>query len=282
MTSHAWVGVGIALIGALGYALGAAIQQHEAVIHGATMRLARLPRWWAGGVIAFAGACMHAVALSFTPLVIVQPISVATLVFAVPLAAGLNGRRPRRAEIVGSIAVTAGLLGLMLLVPANDAPPVMSDRAGLGLIACVGLLVAVTFLVARWVDGPWKALLMAIGSGAVTATVSTFVRVVGGGLHGDLHRLFSWFAAAVPVLLVCAVVLLQKSYAVGYFGIAYAGVQVVDPITSVIAGSVLLGESLPSGTGAIVPALAAAAALIAGTITLGRLTPDHSPAPARA
>jgi drug/metabolite transporter (DMT)-like permease len=279
VTSHAWLGVGIALIGALGYAVGAAVQQHEAVIHGATARLMRLPRWWIGGVIGFTGACLHAVALSFASLVIVQPISVATLVFAVPLAAGLNGRRPRRAEIVGSVAVAAGLLGLMVLVPARDVTPVLSDRAGLGLIACVGVVVAVSLLVARWAGGPVKALLMAVGSGAVTATVSTFVRVVGGGLHGDLHRLLHWFTVAIPVLLVCAVVLLQKSYAVGYFGIAYAGVQVVDPVTSVIAGSVLLGEALPSGAGNVVPALIAAAALIAGTITLGRLTPDHAAAP---
>ncbi len=276
-----WLGVSIALVGALGYALGAALQQFEAVSEGATLKLVKRPRWWIGGVIGFTGACLHAVALSVAPLVVVQPVSVATLVFAVPLAAMLHGRRPHRAEIIGSIAVAAGLLGLMLLVPAHNVTPSLSTRAALGLISCVGLVVAVCFLIARWQKGPLKALFMAIGAGSVTATVSTFVRVVGGGLGGDFVRLLHWFTVAIPVLLVCAVVLLQKSYAVGYFGIAYAGVQVVDPITSVLAGAVLLGEPLPSGAGNVIPALLAAAVLIAGTITLGRLTPDHShPAPA--
>lgn len=276
-----WLGVSIALVGALGYALGAALQQFEAVSEGATLKLVKRPRWWIGGVIGFTGACLHAVALSFAPLVVVQPVSVATLVFAVPLAAMLHGRRPHRAEIIGSIAVAAGLLGLMLLVPTNNVTPSLSTQAALGLIGCVGLVVAVCFLIARWQKGPLKALLMAIGAGSVTATVSTFVRVVGGGLGGDLARLLHWFTVAIPVLLVFAVVLLQKSYAVGYFGIAYAGVQVVDPITSVLAGAVLLGEPLPSGAGNVIPALLAAGVLIAGTITLGRLSPDHShPAPA--
>ncbi|OPG14385.1 DMT family transporter [Microbispora sp. GKU 823] len=271
-----WVGVAIALVGALGYALGAALQQFEAVSEGATLALVRRPRWWIGGVIGFAGASLHAVALSLAPLVVVQPVSVATLVFAVPLAATLHGRRPRRAEIAGSIAVAVGLLGLMLLVPAHNVTPVLSDAHALELIGCVALVVAVTFTAARWLRGPAKALLMAIGAGAVTATVSTFVRVVGGGLEGDLGRLVHWFTLAIPVLLVCAVVLLQKSYAVGYFGIAYAGVQVVDPITSVTAGAVLLGESLPTEVDKVIPALLAAGLLIAGTITLGRLAPDHS------
>ncbi|GII56667.1 hypothetical protein Pth03_50560 [Planotetraspora thailandica] len=269
-------GISIALVGAFGYAFGAALQQLEAVRAGATLKLVRRPRWWIGGIVGFAGASLHALALSIAPLVIVQPVSVATLVFAVPLAAFLRGRRPRRAEIIGSIAVAAGLLGLMLLVPARNVTPVLSNAAALGLIGTIALVVAVSFTLARRLSGAFKALLMSIGAGSVTATVSTFVRVVGGGMGGDLARLLTWFTLAIPVLLVCAVVLLQKSYAVGYFGIAYAGVQVVDPITSVAAGVLLLGESLPIGTGNVIPALVAAAVLIGGTITLGRMTPDHT------
>ncbi|MEV7010485.1 DMT family transporter [Streptosporangium sp. NPDC051022] len=270
-----WVGMSIALIGALGYALGAALQQFEAVSEGASLRLMRRPRWWLGGVIGFTGASLHAVALSLAPLVVVQPISVATLVFAVPLAAMLHGRRPRKEEIIGSIAVAVGLLGLMLLVPSHASTPHMTNGEAFGFLGCVGLIVLVTHLVGRKATGSSKALLLSVGAGAVTASVSTFVRVVGGGLEGDLSRLLTWFTFAIPVLLVCAVVLLQRSYEVGYFGIAYAAVQVVDPITSIIAGAVLLEEPMPTGVANVIPALLAAAVLIWGTVTLGRLSPDH-------
>ncbi|MER5323477.1 DMT family transporter [Streptosporangium roseum] len=270
-----WVGMSIALVGALGYALGAALQQFEAVSEGASLKLMRRPRWWVGGVIGFAGASMHAVALSFAPLVAVQPISVATLVFAVPLAAMLHGRRPHRAEIVGSIAVAVGLLGLMLLVPVHAVRPHMTGGEAFGFLACIGLVVLAAHLAARKAAGSAKALLLSIGAGVVTASVSTFVRVVGGNLNGDLSNLLSWFTVAVPVLLVCAVVLLQKSYAVGYFGIAYATVQVVDPITSITAGALLLDEAMPTGLANVIPAIFAAALLVWGTITLGRLSPDH-------
>lgn len=274
-----WVGLAIALAGALGYALGAALQQYEAVAEGATLKLVRRPRWWIGGVIGFTGASLHAVALSFAPLVVVQPISVATLVFAVPLAAFMYGRKPYKAEIFGSIAVAVGLLWLMLLVPQQHVTPRLGTPAALGFLVVIGAIVLVTQVASRRVHGPGRALMLSVGAGAVTASVSTFVRVVGGGMQGDWGRLLHWFTLAVPVLLVCAVVLLQKSYAVGYFGIAYAGVQVVDPITSVLAGAVLLGEPLPTSSSTAVPALLAAALTIGGTITLGRLAPDHSTPP---
>ena len=270
-----WLGVSIALLGALGYALGAALQQYEAVADGATLKLVRRPRWWIGGAIGFAGAALHAVALSFAPLIVVQPVSVTTLVFAVPVAAWLYGRRPHRLEIVGSIAVTVGLLGLVLIVPASNTPPVLSDRAAVGFLATVALIVVACHLIARRLTGAPKAMALAVAAGAVTASVSTFVRVVGGGLHGDLSRLLHWFSLAIPVLLVWAVVLLQKSYAVGYFGVAYAVVQVVDPIVSVLAGVLLLGEPVPTGIGNVIPASIAAGVLIAGTVMLGRMAPDR-------
>ncbi|MBT2228138.1 hypothetical protein [Nonomuraea sp. NEAU-A123] len=271
-----WVGLVIALAGALGYAFGAALQQFEAVAEGASLRLVRRPRWWIGGVIGFTGACLHAVALSLAPLVAVQPISVATLVFAVPLAALMYGRRPYKAEIFGSIAVAVGLLWLMVLLPAHNVTPKLGDGAAIGFIAVIGVIVLAAELIANRLRGPGKALVLSVGAGAVTASVSTFVRAVGGGMQGDWGRLLHWFTLAVPVLLVCAVVLLQRSYAVGYFGVAYAGVQVVDPITSVLAGAILLGEPLPTNPSTAIPAVLAAALTIGGTITLSRLSPDHS------
>ena len=160
-----WVGVSIALFGALGYALGAALQQFEAVRSGATLKLMRRPRWWLGGVIGFTGACLHAVALSFAPLIAVQPISVLTLVFAVPLAALMYGRRPHRAEILGSVAVAGGLLGVMILVPVHNVMPELSNQAAVGFLSVVGLVVVACHLAARRACGASKALLLSVGAG---------------------------------------------------------------------------------------------------------------------
>lgn len=270
-----WVGISIALVGALGYALGAALQQFEAVSEGASLRLMKRPRWWVGGIISLTGAGLHAVALSLAPLIAVQPISVATLVFAVPLAALLHGRRPHRAEISGSIAVAVGLLGLLLLVPVHPVRPDMTVREALGFLGVVGLVIVATHLLGRRMTGSAKALMLSVAAGAMTASVSTFVRVVGGNFDGDLGSLLTGFTFVIPVLLICAAVLLQKTYEVGYFGMSYAAVQVVDPITSILAGVTLLDEGVPTGWVNVIPALLATAVLVWGTIILGRLSPDQ-------
>jgi hypothetical protein len=122
--------------------------------------------------------------------------------------------------------------------------------------------------------------LTAVGAGAVIATVSTFARAVGGHVLTDPKSALHWFTFVIPVLLVWAFVLLQRSYALGYFGIAYASVQVVDLLLSVAAGAFLLGETLPTGWGRAIPALLAGALLVGGTITLARLAPDRSGAAA--
>jgi drug/metabolite transporter (DMT)-like permease len=272
----AWLGVAIAFAGAFCYALGAAIQQLDAVKLGATKALMRRPRWWIGGAISFTGACLHAVALSMAPLTIIQPISMTTLVYAVPLAAKLHGRRPRRAEIVGSLAVSLGLGGLMIMIPVNHVVPTLSDTAAISFLAAVAAIVVVSQLVGHRVSGPSRALVFALGAGVATGTVSTFVRLVGAGMQQDVAMLLHWFTIVVPVMLIIATVLLQKSYAIGYFGIAYAAAQVADPVASVLAGASLLGEPLPTDTALIAPALVCAVLLVCGTVALGRNAPDHA------
>lgn len=275
--SAEWIGVLIAFAGAFSYALGAAIQQLDAVELGATRALLRRPRWWIGGVVSFVGACLHAVALVMAPLTIIQPISMTTLVYAVPLAAKLHGRKPRRAELIGSVAVSIGLAGLMAMIPLSDnATPTLSDSAAIGFLIAVLAFVAVTQFIGSRATGPSRALFFALGAGVATGTVSTFVRLVGAGASQDLAQLFHWFSIVVPSMLILATVLLQRAYAIGYFGIAYAAAQVADPVASVLAGAGLLGEPLPTDPALFLPALLCGALLIAGTVVLGRNAPDTS------
>ena len=67
-------------------------------------RLAQRPVWLAGVVIELVGFGMQAVALGLGRLVVVQPIQVVSVVFALPLGARLTGQRAGRREIVGAVA----------------------------------------------------------------------------------------------------------------------------------------------------------------------------------
>ncbi len=275
MTS-AWLGVVIALVGAFAYALGASIQHLDAVELGATPKLMRRTRWWIGGGVSFAGAGLHALALAMAPLTVIQPISMTTLVYAVPLAAKLYGRKPGRRELMGALGVAVGLAGLMMLMPVQDSKPQLADSVAVVFLSGVLAFVAVTLIVGRKMPGRWRAFTYAMGAGIATGTVSTFVRLVGAGLGEDFGSIVHWFTIVVPVMLIIATFMLQTSYAVGYFGIAYTASQVFDPVISVLAGASLLGEPLPSDPRLAIPAALCGILLVTGTVVLGRHTPYAS------
>ncbi len=85
----------VALVGSLFFALGAALQQHVAATANEPrlLVLLRRPRWVLGGAVIAAGGLLHVYALSIGPLTIVQPMGVASLLFALP-----HRRRAERAQ----------------------------------------------------------------------------------------------------------------------------------------------------------------------------------------
>lgn len=93
--------VALALSGALAFAVATVAQQRaaarssdlEARGRGFVVQLLRRPQWWAGTMGNGAGYVLQALALGFGSLLVVQPIMVTSLLFALPLGASLAHRR---------------------------------------------------------------------------------------------------------------------------------------------------------------------------------------------
>ena len=115
---------------------------------GFLLTLARKPVWLLGSGAQILGFVAQAIALGVGRMVVVQPLLVASIVFALPLSWAIEHRRIRREELVGAALVTAGLGGLL----AFSKPAEGTDDASLGAWALVGGatvgLAAVLFLVA--------------------------------------------------------------------------------------------------------------------------------------
>ena len=108
------VAAGLALVAAALFAVAAAAQQRAAAQVpderarglGLIRVLVRRPLWWVGTGGDLAGYAAQAAALGLGSLVLVQPLLVTTLLFALPLAAWWSGRRLSRADVgVGAGAV---------------------------------------------------------------------------------------------------------------------------------------------------------------------------------
>ncbi|MFC4114576.1 DMT family transporter [Nonomuraea zeae] len=255
----------IALVGSLFFALGAALQQFEAVgtAKPGLLALLRRPRWVFGGVSILAGGGLHIVALGLGPLTVVQPMGVASLLFALPIAATLHGRKPSRRELAAAGVVAAGLIGLVLLVPESDGPTYLGPDGVLTLLGVSGVAAVLLWAGSKAVSPAGRAALLATSSGVLYGATATLVRVLVDGTWNW------WYLLALPIPALLALMMLQRAYAVGHFGVSFASLQIADPLTAVAFGALLLGEPLPTG---IAP-IAAAALTAAGTVALARTSP---------
>ncbi|MER6006864.1 DMT family transporter [Nonomuraea angiospora] len=269
----------IALVGSLFFALGAALQQFEAAgsAKPGLLALLRKPRWLIGGASILTGGGLHIVALGLGPLTVVQPMGVASLLFALPLAAALHGRKPSPKELAAAGVVAAGLVGLVLLVPNSEGPTYLGPDGVLTLLGVAGVAAVLLWAASRAASPAGRAALLATSSGVLYGATATLMRVL---LDGTWNW---WYVLALPVPLLLALVMLQRAYAVGHFGVSFASLQIADPLTAVAFGALLLGEPVPTG---IVP-VAATLLTAAGTVALARTSPlesrnnppTHSPTP---
>ncbi|MER7134085.1 DMT family transporter [Streptosporangium saharense] len=261
--------VGLALLGSLFFALGAALQQHEAA--GAERptigRLLRRPRWLLGGLSIGIGTGLHVLALRYGPLTVVQPMGVASLLFALPCAAALGGRRPTARELGAATVIAVGLGALVLVVPPHTGDPHLSATGVVVLLAGAATTALALWAVSLRTPPAARAGLTAMAAGVLYGATATLTRVLVYG-NWDL-----WLVLAVPLPCLVALVMLQRAYAVGHFGVAFAALQVADPLTAVVLGALLLGEPLPTGAASALTALAAACLTVAGTVALARTTP---------
>ncbi|MGN9838757.1 DMT family transporter [Nonomuraea sp. H19] len=255
----------IALVGSLFFALGAALQQFEAAgtDKAGLLVLLRKPRWLIGGASILAGGGLHIVALGLGPLTIVQPMGVASLLFALPIAATLHGRKPARKELGAAAVVAAGLIVLVLFVPESTGPTYLSPDGVLTLLGVAGVAAVLLWAGSKAATPAGRAALLATSSGVLYGATATLMRVLVDGAWNW------WYLLALPVPALLALMMLQRAYAVGHFGVSFASLQIADPLTAVAFGALLLGEPLPTG---IAP-IAAAALTAVGTVALARTSP---------
>ena len=258
------------------YALGTVLQQKggmqepqgSELAAGFMARLMRRPLWLAGVVIELVGFAMQAVALGLGRLIVVQPIQVVSVVFALPLGARLTGQRVGRREVAGAILVTGGLVGFLALIDPsggkNDAP--VRNWLIAGAIAAVVCIPAV--LISLRVRRSLRAALLGTVSGVLfgfaAALTKATVDLIGDGVGAVV---LDWHVYALAAVGGAAFWLTQIALQSG-LELSIATTATFDPITSVLLGIFLLDEQLHESTTGAAASLAALAVALAGLFVL--------------
>jgi len=267
----------LSVASAIGYATAAVFQQRLAA--GLDRSLGwllalRHSAWWWAAVLNAAAAALHVAALRYGPLTVVQPLGMLTLVLALPIGAGLAGRRVGPKEWSGALATVAGLTGLVLLT-ASAVPTRTLDSGEVALVTATttATLVLLTLLGTRTrprVAGVLYGAAAGIAFGVASALTQTVT--VDIARHG-LMALTDLTAVAVAALVTAGTLLSQAGYRAG-LAAPLAASTLANPVAAGLVGLVLLGERFTAGTSGALLAVAAACLAGWGVVTLFRSTPE--------
>ena len=273
------IAVVAALAAGASFALAAVWQQRAAATAPAhlalrlrlLLALARRPLWLAGMGAGLASFGLQAVALTYGPLTLVQPLIVTELVFAVPLGLRTGHVRLGMREYSATLVVVAGIVLFLLTARPHqgnpDAPDVVWLVIGSLVIIAAGFAVAG----ARLPMGPLRATLLAAAAGTLFGLQSALLRTITARRGHDLvHILSSWHPYALAAVGTAGVLCAQSAFQAGQVAFSLPIIDTLEPLVAILIGAVAFGERLTNTPAAIAVELASGLAIIAGVFTLDR------------
>jgi drug/metabolite transporter (DMT)-like permease len=279
LLEHALV-VAAALAGAVFTAIGIVVRQRatmdvpdgEGVSALMLSTLLRRPLWWAGTAAAVTGYVFQAIALTFGSLILVAPLLVSALLFALPLSAWLAHRRVSRPEWGWALLLTVALAVFVALAKTRPGDYEASESPAMAVAAGCLVLVAVCVAVAGRLSDWRRAITLAVAVGLMFGVVAVLTKIVTHILTEDgvLRLLSTPVTYALIAFGVGATLLQQSAFHAGSLKASVPAMLVLEPLVAVLLGQVVLGEHLVVNAANAIVLGIAVAAMTAATIALGR------------
>jgi drug/metabolite transporter (DMT)-like permease len=277
----------LALAAAVLFAFGTVLQQKEAeqvsddaaLKAGFLLRLAKRPVWLAGMAADGIGYAAQAAALGIGRIVVVQPILATTVVFALPLGVWILGQRVGRREGLAALAVTAGLGVFLVVADPEGGREDATTAAWIASFAVAAAVCVPLVLAGRRAGTPaMKATLLGIATGVLWGLSAGLTKAVVEDLdQGVLSLLGDWHLYALAVVGWASLTLAQASLQAGALAPAVATQAALDPITSVLLGTLAFEETLHHGTLGLAGSLLGFVAMLAGIVVLASAQGGQTP-----
>ncbi|GGM42721.1 DMT family transporter [Dactylosporangium sucinum] len=247
----------VAVVAALGsaaaFAVGAALEQSEAKKEERAtpldprllLRLVRRPRWLLAWVPEGIGTALQAVALTFGPLILVEPLLVTGLFLAIPLAAALNRRRVHARDY--AVVALGGASLAAFLIAADPRPgitePSVADWLGVALWA--GPVLGVCLAGAWWAGNSVRAVLLGVSSGLLYGIAASLLKALTEQLSTAPLAIFTRGQTyALIVVGLAAVSLNQNAFQSSRIAVPLTAITIVDPAVGVAIGVTAFHEQI--------------------------------------
>jgi drug/metabolite transporter (DMT)-like permease len=273
------------------YALASVLQQRSAAAQSAdhTLRLSllgrllRSPSWVLGLACDVIGYVLQFIALGHGPLVIVQPLLVCGLLFALPMGAAWAGRKLHRLDWVAAVLVCAGLAIFLSVASPHLGHDNVRPFIWVLLLVSSGAATLVLVVLTHGRD-PWqRAVLLSSAAGVVYGVTAALTKTSSHFLdRGVIHLLGHWQPYALLVAGLGGMVIAQSAFQAGSLDSSLPAMSVTDPIVSIVIGALAFGETIAARPAAVVVEVIALVAMSAGVVLLARseavrAVPEHPP-----
>jgi len=252
------IGIPLALLGAVFMSFGAQYQ-HRGVMKverlsgqsgNAGLGLAQLgrlltrPSWVIGTVMLGLAIVLQLTALSFAPLIVVQPLGAIALVITTLLNARISGHAPTARSIRAIIECVGGIFIFVIVAALFASEEPVTDAQLITILLILAVVAIVFTALWLWLRHRVSALFYIVAAGVMYGFVATLAKVV---ISRWQNGQFEWLTLVCVVALVAAAgvgaYFVQTAYSSGPPDLVIAGLTVIDPIVAILIGLLILGEA---------------------------------------
>ena len=228
------------------------------------------PRWLAGVASSAGGNALFAMAVGYANLALVEAVFVVRLLFALMLAAAWGRHRVPARDLLGSLAITAGLVAFVLAARPRKGPVVVPDLHWILDGGCLVAVALVLTVIAKRSNPVRKAVLLGAAAGSLFGLQASLTQ---GAVHVLNHRgfvalLMTWNGYAVMAVALTGMLLVQSAFEAAPLTASYPAMVTTELIVGVAVGVLVLNGTLRLGTVAITSATVSLLVMIGGIYLL--------------
>ena len=227
--------------------------------------------WLLGIGLAGLSYGFQAVALTFGPLALVQPLIVSELLFAIPVSVRLRKLRLRTRDWLTVGMIVVGLAVGIVAANPQRGHPIQSFWTWLPALAAVAVVSGGAVLLTRVLQGPPRATAFALAGAVLMALQSALYDATIELLRKEHWGLFAhWETYALVVVSVLGMFLIQNAFQAGPLAASTPVIDATLPLLAVALGVWLFGEHIRTTVLGLGGAALGIVLLVTGIVLLDR------------
>jgi len=284
-----FIGIPLALIGAVFLSLGAQFQ-HRGVVKVEShtvdslgkglnpkqlMLLLARPSWVLGTLMLGLAIAFQLGSLYFSPLIVVQPLGAIALVITSIVNSRVSHVRLSRKSITAIVMCVGGVFLFVGVAAFTAVDTRVTNRQLITILIILAVVLAAAGVAFGMLRHRIRAIFYVIMAGVLYGFVATLAKVVIGRVQQEE---FDWLTGMCVVALLAATALgayfVQNAYATGPPDLVIAGLTVIDPMVAVAIGILVLGEASQAPWWAVGVFIIAGVIAVLGVFQLARNHPQ--------